>query len=258
VRHLLTMTHGLGVIFEDTPLSRAMQQSGIFGGALPPQLSPDDYMARVRELPLAHQPGERWMYNLAADILGVLLARISGGPLHELLAARILEPLGMSATGFQGNAATLPTAYQNTESGLVVFDLPDGVYSKPPLFESFAGGLVSTVPDYFRFLTALEDGRLLPPALKEQMTTDRLTSSQREGTELMLGADASWGWEVGVVTSGDRPGESKGSYGWTGGTGTRAFVDPANDLIGAVFTQRLMSGPSDNFDYFMEPVAALF
>lgn len=258
VRDLLTMSHGLGVIFDDTPLSRAMRDTGVFGGALPIQLRADEFMARLSTLPLAHQPGERWMYNLAADILGVLLARISGGPLHEVLAARILEPLGMSATGFHGDAATLPTSYQNTESGLVVFDPPDGVYSRPPLFESFAGGLVSTVPDYFRFLTALEDGRLLPAALKEQMTTDRLTPSQKQGTELMLGTDASWGWQVGVVTSGDRPGESSGSYGWTGGTGTRAFVDPAHNLIGAVFTQRLMSGPSDDFAYFMDPVAELF
>jgi CubicO group peptidase (beta-lactamase class C family) len=198
------------------------------------------------------------MYNMAADILAVLLARVSGGPLHEVLEERILEPLGMSSTGFFTDPGPLPTAYQNSENGLVPFDEPDGLYLRPPLFESLAGGLLSTVPDYFKFLTALEDGALLPAALKEQMTTDRLTSSQKQGTELMLGSSASWGWQVGVVTSGIAPGEATGSYGWTGGTGTRAFVDPAHDLIGAVFTQRLMSGPQDNFDYFMEPVAELF
>jgi CubicO group peptidase (beta-lactamase class C family) len=258
VRDLLTMTHGLGVIFDDTPIAHAMTDAGVFGGALPIQLSPDEFMARLSTLPLAHQPGERWMYNLAADILAVLLARVSGGPLREVLAERIFEPLGMSSTSFQGDASTLPTAYQNTENGLVVFDKPDSVYSRPPVFESMAGGLVSTVPDYLRFLTALEDGTLLPAALKEQMTTDRLNPSQKQGTELMLGTDAGWGWQVGIVTSGDRPGQSKGSYGWTGGTGTRAFVDPAHDLIGVVFTQRLMSGPNDDFAYFMDPVAALF
>jgi CubicO group peptidase (beta-lactamase class C family) len=258
VRDLLTMTHGLGVIFDDSPISKAMIDAGVFGGALPIQLSPDDFMARLSTLPLAHQPGERWMYNLAADILAVLLARVSGGPLHEVLSARIFEPLGMSSTSFRGDPATLPTAYQYTDDGLVVFDRPDGVYSRTPTFESLAGGLVSTVPDYLRFLTALEDGVLLPAALKEQMTTDRLSPSQKQGTELMLGDGAGWGWQVGVLLDGDKPGQSKGAYGWTGGTGTRAFVDPSHDLIGVVFTQRLMSGPSDDFAYFMDPVAALF
>jgi CubicO group peptidase (beta-lactamase class C family) len=258
VRDLLTMTHGLGVIFDDSPISNAMRDTGVLSSALPVELSPDQFMERLGTLPLAHQPGERWMYNLAADILGVLLARVSGGPLHEVLAARIFEPLGMSSTGFQGDPATLPTAYQNREDTLVVFDKPDGVYSRTPIFESLAGGLISTVPDYLRFLTALEDGLLLPAALKEQMTTDRLRPSQKEGTELMLGGGgAGWGWQVGIVTSGDKPGQSKGSYGWTGGTGTRAFVDPSHDLIGVVFTQRLMSGPLDDFAYFMDPVAAL-
>jgi CubicO group peptidase (beta-lactamase class C family) len=53
-----------------------------------------------------------------------------------------------------------------------------------------------------------------------------------------------------------KAGASKGSYGWNGGTGTTAFVDPSNDLIGAVFTQRLMAGPQDNFDYSMEPLSS--
>ncbi|HWD60939.1 MAG TPA: serine hydrolase, partial [Humibacter sp.] len=65
------------------------------------------------------------------------------------------------------------------------------------------------------------------------------------------------GWEVGVVTEGTKPGASKGSYGWTGGTGTSAFVDPSQNLLGAVFTQRMMAGPQDNFDYFMEPLAEI-
>jgi CubicO group peptidase (beta-lactamase class C family) len=254
IRHLLTLTHGLGVIFEETPLSAAMVEAGVAASAIPIQLSADEFLAALGRLPLAHQPGERWMYNLGSDILSALLPRITGLPLLELLRTRIFEPAGMTATAFSGQR--LPTEYIGTPDGIEEFAPIAGIFEKEPPFQGLAGGLVSTVPDYLRFLSALADGRLIPDDLRATMTSDQLTSSQREGTELMLGPEISWGWETGVVTAGTKPGLSAGSYGWTGGTGTAAFVDPSHDLIGAVFTQRLMAGPQDNFDYFMEPLAS--
>jgi CubicO group peptidase (beta-lactamase class C family) len=254
VRHLLTLTHGLGVIFEETPISAAMVEAGVAASAVPIQLTADEFLAVLGTLPLAHQPGERWMYNLGCDILSALLPRITGTSLLELLRARILEPAGMTGTTFTSHG--LPTQYIGTPNGIEEFAPLAGVFEKEPPFQSLAGGLVSTVPDYLRFLGALVDDRLIPHDLRAIMTSDQLTPSQREGTELLLGPNTSWGWETGVVTTGTKPGSSAGSYGWTGGTGTSAFADPAHGLIGAVFTQRLMSGPQDSFDYFMEPIAA--
>jgi CubicO group peptidase (beta-lactamase class C family) len=253
IRHLLTLTHGLGVIFEETPLSTAMVEAGVAASAVPPQLTADEFLAAVGALPLLHQPGERWMYNLGCDILSAMLPRITGAPLLDLLKARIFEPAKMTDTGFTGYG--LPTEYLGTPTGIEEFAPMVGVFEKEPPFASLAGGLVSTVPDYLRFLGALAGGRLIPDDLRATMTSDQLTASQREGTELFLGPSASWGWETGIVTAGTRPGASVGSYGWTGGSGTSAFVDPTHDLIGAIFTQRMMAGPQDNFDYFMDPLA---
>jgi CubicO group peptidase (beta-lactamase class C family) len=255
IKHLLTLTHGLGVIFEETPLSTAMMGAGVAASAIPPQLTPDEYLARIGELPLAHQPGDRWMYNTGCDILSALLPRIAGDSLLDLLQKRIFAPARMTSTSF--TATHLPTEYVGTDTGLQELQEMAGVYEREPPFQSLAGGLVSTVPDYLRFLSALADGRLIRDGLRAAMTSDQLTPAQREGSELLLDPGTSWGWEVGVVTSGTRPGASAGSYGWTGGTGTTAFVDPSHDLLGAVFTQRMMAGPHDNFDYFMEPIAAL-
>jgi CubicO group peptidase (beta-lactamase class C family) len=254
IHHLLTLTHGLGAIFEETPLSNAMYESGVAASAIPPQLTADDFLAAVGRLPLAHQPGERWMYNMGCDILSALLPRITGTSLLDLLTIRIFEPAGMTGTSFTSTA--LPTEYEGTPTGVRELEAMRGIFEKEPPFETLAGGLVSTVPDYLKFLSALADGRLIPDDLRAIMTSDQLLPSQREGTELLLGPTTSWGWEVGVVIEGTKPGQSKGSYGWNGGTGTTAFVDPSNDLIGAVFTQRMMAGPQDNFDYFMEPLAS--
>jgi CubicO group peptidase (beta-lactamase class C family) len=254
IHHLLTLTHGLGLIFEETPLSTAMNESGVAAGAIPPQLTADGFLAAVGRLPLAHQPGERWMYNMGCDILSALLPRITGTSLLDLLTIRIFEPAGMTGTSFTSTG--LPTEYEGTSAGVRELEAMRGIFEKEPPFQTLAGGLVSTVPDYLKFLGALADGRLIPDELRAIMTSDQLVPSQREGTELLLGPTTSWGWDVGVVTSGTKPGASKGSYGWTGGTGTSAFVDPSNDLIGAVFSQRMMGGPQDSFDYFMEPLAS--
>src|SRR6266568_6520450 len=42
------------------------------------RLAPDTWMARLGELPLVYEPGARWLYHVASDILGVLIARITG------------------------------------------------------------------------------------------------------------------------------------------------------------------------------------
>lgn len=247
VRQLLTLTHGMGIVFGDTPLARAMDAAGLLPGPRPLPMTADEYMSRIGALPLEHQPGTRWSYHVGSEILSVLLARAGQAPLGELLRERITGPLGMTSTGFSGDPAELPTAYETTTAGLAVFDEPGGLFSVPPPFEALGGGLVSTVPDYLAFLVALADDTLLPADLRTEMTRDQLSEGQKEGLAGMAGPGVSWGWQVSV--------EPTGRYGWTGGCGTTAYVDSEKDLIGVLFTQRLMSGPDEDFSYFWEPVA---
>ena len=255
VRHLLTATLGLGVSFTPTPHSEVLKSFG--WGPNPPDMSPDEYMARIGALPLAFQPGERWQYQTSADILSVFLARVAGRPLHDLLAERITGPLGMVSTGFTtGAAVALPTQYRSTAEGLVEAVEYERAFVGLPAFESLGGGLISTVPDYLAFLSALADGTLLPNAERDQLIADQLTPGQREGITEMVGADTSWGWQVSIQTGPGLPWTAPGRYGWTGGSGTSAYVDPARDLIGVVFSQRFMAGPREDFAYFWEPLAA--
>ncbi len=256
VRHLLTLTHGMGAIFGDTPLARAMAAAGIAPGPMTPAMTHDEFMHTVGRLPLEFQPGSRWSYHTGSDILSVLLARASQAPLHQVLAERITGPLGMDSTGFFANAAELPTAYRPTTDGLAVLDAPAGAFSQAPAFESLGSGLVSTVPDYMRFLTALAQDTLLPAEQRRQMTSDQLNDGQREGLAELAGPGISWGWQVAVDTQGCEPWTAPGGYGWSGGRGTTAHVNPQADFIGVLFTQRLMAGPRETFNYFWEPLAA--
>ena len=154
-------------------------------------------MAPLSRIPLLHQPGEAWLYNTCSDILGVLIARVSGRPLPEFLAERLFEPLGMVDTGFAVPAGKLDrfTSYYRAGGGggLELVDAPDGQWSSPPAFPSGAGGLVSTADDWHAFARMLlADGsvdgrRLLSPASVRQMTTDQLTAAQREASAAVPG-----------------------------------------------------------------------
>ena len=92
---------------------------------------PDTWIAALGSLPLLAQPGERWMYNTGAQVLGVLAARAAGQPFSEVLKTRIFGPLGMPDTGFwTTDSHRLATAYQPTPDGLAVLDEPGGKWSR--------------------------------------------------------------------------------------------------------------------------------
>src|SRR5271165_5816763 len=167
VRDLLTFCFGFGSVMA-MPGTYPIQKpicDGHLGGDGPPDPSltpgPDEWMRRLGELPLMYQPGERWAYNTGSDVLGVLIARVSGKSLGAFLSERLFEPLGMKDTAFSVPASKmdrLPGCYQFNPNSqrLEVFDsLENSEYSRPPAFESGGGGLVSTIGDYFAFCRML-------------------------------------------------------------------------------------------------------
>ncbi len=106
VRDLLTFRLGTGAIFGPPdlyPIQKAIAALGIVGFGPPDQATPhgpDEWLRRLATLPLLHQPGESWMYNIGAMVLGILIARATGRPLEDFLRERIFAPLGMNDTGF--------------------------------------------------------------------------------------------------------------------------------------------------------------
>jgi len=200
-----------------------------------PSETPDEWLATLAQVPMLRQPGEAWLYNTCSDIQGVLVARVSGRPLPEVLAERIFEPLGMTDTGFHVPADKLdrlPPYYGS--NGVPV---PDDLWLEPPVFPSGSGGLVSTLADWHRFGRMLLAGGngLLSRESVRLMTADHLTQAQRDASTLFL-EGAGWGFGGAV--------EADGRYGWVGGTGTCAHVAPASDTVGVLLTQLQMTGPT--------------
>ena len=88
------------------------------------------------------------------------------------------------------------------------------------------------------------------------MTADALTSAQRQQALPIVGPGASWGLATAVNLEAAEPGMAPGRWGWDGGTGTTAHVDPVRGVVGVLLTQRAMTGPLDGFGDFWTAMAA--
>ena len=249
VRHLLTLTCGWGAVLEETPLRQMMIDRELYPGPLPLPMSGDDYVARLAEVPLAFQPGDGWLYDTGIDVLGALLTRAAATPLSGLLVKHVTEPLGMTSTSFgTSQVDRLATAYRPGPDGrLGVLDPPGGAFSHPPAFEELGSGLVSTAGDVLRFFTAMADGGgpVLSGDSLALLTRDALDDGQRREALPIVGPGASWGMGTSVDLTPAEPWMARGRWGWTGGAGTSAFVDPARDTVAVLLTQREMTGPRD-------------
>jgi CubicO group peptidase (beta-lactamase class C family) len=251
---VLTFRLGWGIDFNaDAPFVKAAAALPGFGMPNPAWPGDDDiFLQELSRLPLQAQPGERWLYTLGANVLGVLVARASRQPLDVFLQERIFEPLKMNDTAFYvppGKLNRLITGYVNNEGKLVPFEPWNGLYTKRPSFLAGDAGLVATADDYGAFARFMLNGttsagrRLLKVDTLRAMTTNRLSSKQMKDGELILGPGRGWGLGIGVQVTAGPYGVRPGAYGWDGGFGTSWFNDPSNDLTAILLTQRVFDSP---------------
>ncbi|WP_405775500.1 beta-lactamase family protein [Streptomyces sp. NBC_01390] len=258
LRDLLTCRLGTGTVVAEPgtiPIADALNALERWDGPGDAGPSPDEWISSLGALPLAYQPGERWMYNIAPLVLGVLVSRATGLSLEEALRERICEPLGMKDTSLSVSGANVPrlaTAYTRDDAtgGVVVEESSDGLWRRPPAFKAAGSGLVSTADDFLAFASALlacgthRGVRILSPSSVTLMTSDHLTPTQKAASTFVwppgyfeaLG-NFGWGFGTGVSTRRTPLGLSVGSYGWYGKYGTTWFNDPAQDMTTMLITQ---------------------
>jgi CubicO group peptidase (beta-lactamase class C family) len=246
IRHLLMHTSGLTYDFyPDDPVSQiyAREQIG----------RPDEPMAdkirRLATLPLTHQPGAGWTYGMSHDVLGRLVEVISGQPFDVFLQQRILGPIEMTDTGFFVPAHQpdrLATVYVSDGRGGLERDLNESDRSKPPVYPSPGGGLVSTATDYARFCQMLLSGGVLGSSrILGRKAVELMTANHWRGGGSpfppVLSALNGYGFGLGMRTLVDvaQSGlpSSAGEYGWSGAYSTHFWVDPREQLLGMLLVQ---------------------
>ena len=233
-----------------TPIQRAEEALDLktFGPPWPPtHLTNDEWIAALATLPLQHQPGADWRYNTGAQVAGVLIERVAGAPIEDVLRERIFDPLGMVDTAFfvpPNKLHRFATQYAPDESGVLhVLDRPDGWWSRPPAMPSCAGWLVSTVDDLWAFASMMARGGrgVLSTDSFAAMTRDRLSRRERAANEVFV-AQGGWGLMM-AVPAGDGTKGTPGGFGWEGGTGTSWRTDLERGVTGILLSQRAMTSP---------------
>jgi len=198
---------------------------------------------KVAAVPLVAEPGSQWTYSISTTVLGRIVELVSGQRFDEYLQQHLFTPLAMHDTGFFVPAQKLPQLtqiYRVSADGLQRepdMDIP--ITQNPPLLEG-AAGMVSTVPDYLRFLQTFHNGgqlhgqRVLAPDTVNLMISNQLPEEVLPVALNPLSPmrDLGWGYGFSVVIDNNHSGfaRNNGEFGWNGSLGTFSWADPVTGV----------------------------
>lgn len=240
IRHLLTHTSGIGYAWSDPRLALLQKKTGL----------------GETELPLLHDPGQKWTYGASTRVLGEVIEKVAGQPLDRFLRARIFAPLGMNDTFYvvpRQKSDRVATVHQRAGGRLTEQPNPPEL----PATIRGDGGLYSTAGDYSLFLQMLLNRgqvgkvRLLTERSVREMTQNQIgslvvdeqpaaDSARAKPYPLGAGMDK-WGlaFQIAAPRSPNPNMRSAGSYSWAGINNTHFWVDP-NRQIGVILLMQVL------------------
>lgn len=241
LRHLLTHTAGLGYFFVQPEVLRYFAHAGM----------PVPGSKASLKMPLMFEPGERWEYSVATDWAGLAIEAVTNRKLRDYLSEYIFQPLGMSDTGFHD--APLPggaAVHRREGDGFVKADMFLGGGE----FDSGGGGLISTAPDYGRFMRMILRGGELDGAriLSEESVAEMSRNQIGDIRAGYMGSsmpdlaapfdnfpDQHTGWGLGFLINPERgpAGRSPGSLAWAGIFNSFYWIDPSEGVAGVFISQ---------------------
>jgi len=266
VADLFRHTAGLTYSFlEDSPASALYREANLMGDA---EQSLEQMIAELARLPLAYQPGTRWHYSIAIDVIAHLIEVLSDQPLRDVLEERIFGPLGMVDTGFSvpdGERGRLSAMYGHPDVATHTFsqfvaawqegrngriDVEATNPSTSARFARGGHGLFSTAGDYMRFAQMLLNGGQLDGARVLGRKTVQFMHANHTPAALLPyevfgipypGLGFGLGSRVLLDPAAAGIIGSAGEFGWSGAAKTYYWVDPQEQLIGILMSQFMMS-----------------
>ena len=235
VRHLLTHTAGFTYgFFSKTPVDKLYNEDHPLFSKSNQQM-----VDKLQRYPLLFQPGEKWHYSVATDVLGVLVERVSGEDLESFMSKRIFKPLQMVDTAFyvsEENQSRFSSSYGAKQKLYERYS--DSYFLNRDRILSGGGGLVSTAQDYMNFCTMLlNEGEFQGMRLLKKSTIREMINNQLPDGVLAYGV---FGFGLGVQVQlqdwGNRA--HQGEYGWNGAASTHFWISPKDDLIVIALAQR--------------------
>lgn len=256
LRHLLTHTSGLGYLFDtETDLGKLYLSKSLYemDGDLKTRIN------TLAALPLYTQPGNKWIYSYATDVLGAVVEIASGQNLEAFFQSRIFTPLGMTDTEFGFDSSDLENVavvYMHNDAGEIVRLAPGEPALDPNTngagWYSGGGGLVSDADDYLAFCQFLINGGVAPDGARLLSTAnvDALFNSQigpaartdewrEQGVSFSLG-----GWVALAEPTNLDNNAGAGAFGWGGFYDTSFTINRYEKTAYVAMAQR-QPGPHD-------------
>lgn len=251
-RDLLTHTSGLTYGFiQDNPVSALYREAGVDFQTADKTLG--EVVDLAATMPLMAQPGTRWNYSIATDVLGHLVAVHSGMEFGDFLHQRVLAPLGMTETGFRvrpDQRARFAANYAPGRGGAAtLLDDPETSRFLEARLASGGGGLVGTIGDYLRFCRfllgrgALDGIRLLGRKTVALMMSNHLggdmaaMGTPRFSESTYTGIGFGLGFSVMLDPAAAQIVGTPGECAWGGAASTAFWVDPVEEMAVVLFTQ---------------------
>jgi methyl acetate hydrolase len=240
IRHLMTHSSGIGYAFTNPTIKKIV----------------DATKKNEPDLPLLHDPGEKWTYSASTRVLGWVVEKVSSETLDVYLRTKIFEPLKMADTGHvvpDSKVSRVVTVH--SRKGGKLSEAPNDPKQESPIRGD--GGLYSTAQDYGRFVRMLLNGGTLDGAKILSAKAVQMMSAMPAGGPVMqtqpdanpdrtrpfpVGAGKDkfgLGFQVSAADPKYAKFRSPGSLAWGGINNTHFWIDPKKQIAGIVMMQVL-------------------
>jgi CubicO group peptidase (beta-lactamase class C family) len=217
LRHLLSHTSGMPDIGEAE------------GFVFETRMRPEAFLQTLYKKPLKRRPGEKFEYsNPGYSVLGLLVGRVAGKPLEEVVEERIFRPVGMTRTRYYKRGELVP----NRAAGYIRRGdrMENDLFLRPDVMHG-SGGIMSTVGDFVKWDRALETDSPLNQAIRDQVWTAHAPTET-------AGRSYGFGWFLTTNSQGKRlMHHSGGTLGFTSN-----FIRSTQDKLTVVVLMNVADG----------------
>jgi CubicO group peptidase (beta-lactamase class C family) len=267
VAHLLAHLAGLDYRLQQ-PRDGAYARAHVSDGLDETRPTLRENIARIASVPLDIEPGEKWRYSVATDVLGAVVAQASGKALPDAIEELVAAPLGLEAR-FRWAKDDLATPYYDgpaepqrmnrpvdvpmpfSDVPGIRFD-PDRIHD-PSAWPSGGAGMAGKAEDVLTLLETFRAGTFLPVDLMEAARAPRIGA---EAAAQGPGWGFSWLGAVLLDPQAAQSSLSRGSVSWGGVYGHWWLIDFARRLTMVSMTNTAVEGMIGQFARNMGSAAA--
>ena len=245
LNHTSGISHGLGNSLLDKEVGDLIYGNEFSTKGITDYKLHSDLESRINALlksPLVSQPGSIWYYGSGADLLALIIERVTKKSIPDYLKENIFDPLKMNDTGYnipKNKLKRLVKLHKYDEQNKFILSANQPPNKGNTLYGG-THGLFSTPFDYLKFCQMiLNDGILKGNRILKSETVELI--KQNSVNDLFYSGSQGFGYGFAIEYTGkglNKTSQKVILY-WGGYFNTRFFIDTENNIISIWMTQKL-------------------